>query len=314
VTVEIRRVDPDDDAALHTYAVIVNAVTPEQPTSLDDLRWASRTYPGGAWFLAEEDGRPVGTASVGRIYMYDASFERYWLGLEVLPDTRRRGIGTALWRAASAVARADGKTGFQTDVSEEQADGVAFLLHRGFEVIERSKVVRLDLRDLAPPPVEPPAGVALTTLAARPDLAAGLHAVAVEAYADIPSADEPVAAGTLGEFLDRDVRRSGISPDAIAIALDEVTGAVAGWASVLIAPGSSTLAWHDMTAVRRAWRGRGIATVLKRATIAWAIAHGLETLETGNDEANAPMRAVNARLGYRPIPDLLTLRGPLTPG
>jgi GNAT superfamily N-acetyltransferase len=314
VTVEVRRVDPDDDAALLAYASIVNAVTPEQPTSLDDLRWASRTYPGGARFLAGEDGRPVGTASVGRIYMYDASYDRYWCGLGVLPDARRRGIGTALWRAVSAVARADGKTGFQADASEAQAEGVAFLLHRGFEVIERSKMVRLDLRGMTPPPVEPPPGIVLTTLAASPDLAAGLHAVAVEAYADIPSADEPVAAGTLDEFLDRDVRRSGIPPEAIAIALDESTGEVAGWASLLIAPGSSTLAWHDMTAVRRAWRGRGIARALKRATIAWAIAHGLETLETGNDEANAPMRAVNARLGYRPIPDLLTLRGPLAPG
>jgi RimJ/RimL family protein N-acetyltransferase len=57
-----------------------------------------------------------------------------------------------------------------------------------------------------------------------------------------------------------------------------------------------------------------VATALKRATIAWAVEHGLEALETGNDEDNLPMRAVNARLGYTPMPDLLTLRGPLSPG
>jgi hypothetical protein len=49
------------------------------------------------------------------------------------------------------------------------------------------------------------------------------------------------------------------------------------------------------------------------ATIAWAIAAGLEALETGNDETNAPMRAVNARLGYRPLPDVIGLQGPLAP-
>jgi hypothetical protein len=48
---------------------------------------------------------------------------------------------------------------------------------------------------------------------------------------------------------------------------------------------------------------------LKRATIAWAIANGLEALETGNDDANGPMRAVNARLGYKPLPDEVTMRG-----
>ena len=68
-----------------------------------------------------------------------------------------------------------------------------------------------------------------------------------------------------------------------------------------------------MTAVRPAWRRRGIATAIKRATIAWAIDHGLEALETGNDETNAPMRAVNARLGYRPLPDVVGYRGPLAP-
>ena len=79
-------------------------------------------------------------------------------------------------------------------------------------------------------------------------------------------------------------------------------------------PGSTTMAWHDMTAVGRRWRGRGVATALKRATIAWAIEHGLDTLETGNDDDNRPMRAVNIKLGYRPIPDMLTYRGPLAPG
>ena len=69
-----------------------------------------------------------------------------------------------------------------------------------------------------------------------------------------------------------------------------------------------------MTAVLRAYRGRGIARELKHATIAWAIENGLTALETGNDEANAPMRAVNARLGYEPMPDEVLMRGPLFGG
>ena len=137
--------------------------------------------------------------------------------------------------------------------------------------------------------------------------------MAVEAYADIPATDAPIAAGSFDEFRARDLRRDGIPADALAIAVDSATGDVAGWASLMFVPGSTTVAWHDMTAVARAWRGRGVATVLKHATIAWAIGHGLEALETGNDEENAPMRAINARLGYRPLPDELSFRGPLSP-
>ena len=95
------------------------------------------------------------------------------------------------------------------------------------------------------------------------------------------------------------------------IAVDDASGEVAGYASLIFAAGSTTVAYHDMTAVRRAYRGRGIAGALKRATIAWAVAHGLEALDTGNDELNAPMRAVNLALGYRPAPDWIGLQGPL---
>ena len=54
-----------------------------------------------------------------------------------------------------------------------------------------------------------------------------------------------------------------------------------------------------MTAVARDYRGRGIAGALKRATIRWAIADGIEILEAGNDTDNLAMRAVNARAGYQ---------------
>ncbi|HEY6570106.1 MAG TPA: GNAT family N-acetyltransferase [Candidatus Limnocylindrales bacterium] len=310
---EVWRLEAGDEDGLRAYVDIVNTVAPESPTSLEDIAWSDATYPGGARFLGSLDGRPVGTASVGRIYMYEASFERYWFDVHVLPAARRRGLGTRLLVACSRVARDAGKTGLQTDVSERHADGLAFLAGHGFEVIERAKMVQLDLRGLAPPAADPPPGFAFTTLAERPDLEHGVYAIAVAAYLDIPSVDAPVAVGTMEEFVARDVRRDGIPADGFFIALDEASGEVAGWASLMFVPGSTTMAWHDMTAVGRAWRGRGIATALKRATIAWSIEHGLEILETGNDEDNGPMRAVNIKLGYLPIPDLLTMRGPLAP-
>lgn len=68
-----------------------------------------------------------------------------------------------------------------------------------------------------------------------------------------------------------------------------------------------------MTGVARDWRGRGIATALKRATIDWALANGVGALAGANDTVNAPMRAVNSRLGYQPQPDEIQFRGPLSP-
>ena len=73
---------------------------------------------------------------------------------------------------------------------------------------------------------------------------------------------------------------------------------------------SAGIADHDMLAVRRAWRGRGIAQSLKAAQIAWALDNGLIELRTGNEERNTAARAVNAHFPYTPMPDGLEFRGP----
>jgi len=307
---EADRGDPD----LEAVVAIVNATTPDEPNSVDNLRWENATYPGAARFIAERDGVPVGAATVGRIYMFPIDFDGLWATLNVLPDARRLGIGSRLLEGVSSRARAAGKTALHVPASEARPDSIAFLARRGFVEYERSKIVRLDLADLAPPPIDPPPGVALTTLADQPDLVVGVHAVAVEAFADIPGGGEPIATGDLDEFIAREVGRPSIPSDAFMVAVETDGGRVIGYASLIMIPGQARAAWHDMTAVVRAWRGRGLAGALKRATIGWAIANGLDTLETGNDVDNAAMRAVNARLGYRPVADRLVLRGPLFSG
>ncbi len=300
-----------DDADLTRFADVVNEVTPENPTSLEELHWQDANYRGER-FIAEVAGQTVGVATVGQILSYRPDFERWWATVLVRASHRRQGIGSALLVAGSRAARAVGKTGLQTSVSERHADGLAFLKHRGFVEFDRYRMVALDLGQLLKPAIGQPSGIEITTLGARPDLVTGVHALAEIAFQDIPHADEPMQAGTLDEFRKRDVDRPGIPPDAFCIALDTATGDVIGYASLMRIPGRPDAAWHDMTAVGPAHRGRGIATALKRATIAWAIDAGIRVLETGNDVDNLPMRAVNASLGYRPIPDEVGLRGPLT--
>lgn len=299
-----------DSAAITT---VRNTAHPEDATSIEDMRWSDATYPGSTRFLAEVDGRAVGVATVGRIYMHPPEFEALWATVDVLPEARRQGIGGELLTAVSGRARAAGKSFLHIPATDAHTDGVTFLARRGFTEYERSKMVWLDLAGRTAPDVDLPDGISLTTLAERPDLVAGVHAIALEAFVDIPGGDEPESAGDLAEFRARDVDRPGIPPDAFFVGVEASSGRPVGYASLIRIPARNA-AWHDMTAVARDWRGRGLAGALKRATIAWAIAHGLEALETGNDTDNAPMRAVNARLGYEPLPDHLTMRGPLFDG
>jgi GNAT superfamily N-acetyltransferase len=57
--------------------------------------------------------------------------------------------------------------------------------------------------------------------------------------------------------------------------------------------------WSDMTATLPTHRGRGLARLVKLAALHRAAADGVAMAYTSNDAANAPMLAVNRRLGYR---------------
>lgn len=316
MSVEVRAFAADDPAAVAEFCATRAAVDANEADTPEGVAWEEATYPGQVQrLLAVIDGRTVGAATTGRLHIYNAGHPRYYLGLWVLEEARRRGAGTALYEACSGAARAAGKTGFRCWVSEAHPDAVAFFRHRGFEEEDRSKAVALDLRTLRDAPgaiadAGLPGGFELVTLADRRDLIPSVHRVAVEAFPSIPTAT-PMDPGPLEEFTARDVYRDSIPLDGFFVAVDMATGEVAGYANLIYSGASRTIADHDMTAVRPAFRGRGLATALKRASIAWAVAAGLEVLHANNDEANAPMRTVNARLGYRPLPDEIGFAGPL---
>ncbi len=56
---------------------------------------------------------------------------------------------------------------------------------------------------------------------------------------------------------------------------------------------------QDDTGVRREYRGRGIATALKLKVIEFAKRNGYVMVKTWNDSDNAPMLAVNMKLGFK---------------
>ena len=110
----------DDDGDLGVIATVVNAVTPDDPTSIDEERWTDLTYPGGARFIAETDRGPVvGIAIVGRIHVYAPEFDGLWATVKVLPDARRQGTGSRLLAAVSEHARVRGKSALHIPVSVE---------------------------------------------------------------------------------------------------------------------------------------------------------------------------------------------------
>ena len=137
-----------------------------------------------------------------------------------------------------------------------------------------------------------------------------MYEVAREAYPDVPG-EEDAELEPFEQWLSMDMQGAGDRPEATFVAL--AGSEVVAYAKLSLSLARPHVAMHDITGVRRAWRGRGIAGALKAAEIAWAKENGYERLETQNEERNEPIRRLNQRHGYVVEPGSVTVRGPLAP-
>jgi mycothiol synthase len=294
-----------DDDGLAAWVAVHNRVSPTA-VSLDEVRAYRAALAGSTHLLAALDGEAVGTAFVA-LDPDQRSRGALLAWVAVLPEERGAGVGSALVAGLAGWAAGTGLDAVEGYVEEDDAGSLAWAGRRGFSEVGRDSWLALDLRAVEPPDVAPPEGVRIVTLAARPELVRGVHEVAGEAYPDIPGHEGEME--PFDDWLALDMSGPNDDPEGIFVAL---AGAeVVGYSKFHLPQARPGIAVHDITGVRRAWRGRGIAGALKRAQIAWAKERGYERLETWNEERNTPIRKLNERLGYRLAPGRVLVRGPL---
>jgi mycothiol synthase len=215
--------------------------------------------------LAEVDGELTGTGIVGRSDFRERAF--------VMP----RGCCQTIGAEASAPCCSVGGTGSK-----------AFAARFGFREVDRQveQVRTLGREPAGAPPIE---GIQLVTLAERPELLEAAYPLACEGYADM--ATDAVMTIDLDEWLDEEGTLPGGS--FVGLAGDEIVG-YAG----LRSHDNEGVAEDGLTVVRRDWRRRGLARVLKQHEIAWAAANGYREILTWTQKGNDGMRQINERLGY----------------
>ena len=294
-----------DEADEAKTLAIYNAVWPESAVTMDEVRSFKR---GAAQPPATFRSAPAGRAAAVAGGRPPRPLSRGRLPLTVLPEHRRRGLGNALYLEASAWLAERDVHQIDARVSEDDEESIAFAKRRGFEEVERNRRMILDLTALDALPIDPPAGIEVVSWAERLDLASGIYEVACEAFPDVPGSEEELME-PFEDWLAHEMQGSGDLPEATFLAL--AGSEVVGYSKFSLTAAQPTTANHDMTGVKRAWRGRGIAGALKRAQIAWAKEQGYERLATTNELRNEPIRRLNARLGYREAPGHIVVRGTL---
>ena len=245
-------------------------MNPEFVTTATSVRHNMLTDPPEAkrrWWSAESGGTIAGCASLGLVV--ETTEEGIaWLSVTVHPEHRGHGIGTALADLADARAATIGARKVHAWSRADEAS-VAFACARGFEQTNSSDLLTVDPRTIAFP--EPPAGVELLPFTEFEDDPSPIHHVDAMSMVDEPgeiTLDDIPFELWLKTFwahplLERERARCAVvdgTPAAVTfIQVDRERGR----------------ATNNGTGTLPEYRGRGLATLAKRASLARAAELGV---------------------------------------
>jgi len=222
------------------------------------------------------------------------------VNVSVAREHERQGVGGALYRAL--VATLPSRIGtIGTAVDDADADSLAIALGHGFEVTQHGIESELELVDLPEPEVAP--GITFEDVSSL-EFA---DEEAVEAMLRDSQTNPEAAEGfvsTLSTY-----REIAAKVELEIAALARVDGAPAALVVGEVENGVLGIAY---TGVGRAFRGRGLAFALKQYAhrLAADAGAGATVCHTMNEESNAGIRHVNAKLGYRVTGGAYRLRRP----
>ncbi len=270
---------------------IRQAAEPWHAASVELQRlWFAMAKPDAIRLTAEVDGRVVGFGS-GGLEHYSVTPGAASFVVTVDPPFRRRGIGTELATRVEAHLAGEGARVVQALLIDEP-DSVSFAGRRGYKLGATMRYVVVDPRELPPVPATPDAVTVLPAAEVGPE---AFHAVVDVAARDEPG-DLPFAGIPLDEFLEREW--PGIDQRVSMIALVDGEPAATTLLAMNVGSGRAMSAGSDCL---REYRGRGLVKLIKSVSLRAAADLGITAAYTSNDETNAPIRAINAWLGYRPV-------------
>jgi mycothiol synthase len=232
--------------------------------------------------------------------------QKFWIAALVDRAHRREGLGDALYNELERAAVGRRAITLWSGYKEGDRAGSTFFEKHQFVEGERIWTSRLDLagtgstllgNDL---PTREFEGIRVTTLPAegphRPEVRRRLYALSLVISPDAPRMGD-YTPSSFEEFVRNEIESTAYVTDGyfLAVAGDEFVGMTS-----LEKDGDRPDTLRiGFTGTHPNFRGRGIATELKRRAIRFARDRGYRFLVTNNNSLNQPIWAINEKLGFR---------------
>ncbi|MCP4425543.1 MAG: GNAT family N-acetyltransferase [Chloroflexi bacterium] len=292
---------------LPELATLISEVSVEPMSVLQLKDWHSRQSEGRTRrcrVAVDANGQIVGY----NLLQHEAWEEDGLFYCEVIVQPKRQGqgLGGFLYDEAMTAVPTLNIKKLKGDARDDKPEWLRFAQKRGFAVRRHLFESMIDLGVFDERPfagliesVEK-TGICFFSLADVGDSEEArrkLHAVNVTVSADSPGSDG--AFPNFEEFNEMFNTVSWYRPEGQIVAVDE--DEYVGLAAVSYNAETNAM-YNNITGVLSAYRGRKIAQALKLLIIRYAKAYGAVSIRTSNDSENAPMLAINRKLGYQPLP------------
>jgi GNAT superfamily N-acetyltransferase len=292
--------DAADLARLYSY-------TSAEPMSVESARdwWTLQPEETRLTTIAEnENGTVIGYWDLDRETWREPG--HFYIKVIVAPEERGRGLGTQMYAQALSVASDYGATHLKSSVRETDLASLKFAETRGFAIEHRTFVSTLDLAGFEEQRFDDlmrrvrAQGFRFFSLAEAGVTEENKHKLYEVNRA--AALDNPGNDGIFPDFraFSKDVFEASWFRAETQILASHADRWV-GIAAIGIYPADNH-AYNAFTGVLREYRGRGLAQALKLQTILLAKQKGIRYVRTDNDSKNAPMLAINRKLGYEPEP------------
>ena len=283
-----------------------------QPVTTDQVReWFQYNPPGRVQRrLVSVNENDTVTGYAGCVHEPDAPTNRFVVWVIVDPDHRGMGIGSTLWETLLHELRRLGAQRLTSDVNDNDAQSLVFAQRHGFAIDQHIFHYALDLATFDETPflndlhALEAQGIHFTSFAAfedTPETRRKLYDLNISYVLDHANMAPPWTFAGFEEFV---LGAPWFKPEGQLLAVDGDQWV--GMAPISVFPEEHT-AYNLHTGVLPEYRGRKIATSLKVLGARYARQNGAQKLITDNNLRNAPILAINRKMGYKPQPGKFTL-------